>query len=35
MPAMVLSKVDLPVPLPPTKPVRSLGVMSQSEVFEK
>src|SRR6185437_10849452 len=29
MPARILSRVDLPVPLPPTRPVRSSGVMSQ------
>src|ERR1700761_1853692 len=29
MPARTLSRVDLPVPLPPTRPVRSSGVMSQ------
>src|SRR4051794_22031748 len=29
MPARILSSVDLPVPLPPTRPVRSSGVMSQ------
>src|SRR5580700_5012934 len=29
MPANTLSSVDLPVPLPPTRPVRSSGVISQ------
>ena len=29
MPARILSRVDLPVPLPPTRPVRSSGVISQ------
>src|ERR1700679_2106349 len=29
MPARILRRVDLPVPLPPTRPVRSSGVMSQ------
>src|SRR5215469_2271601 len=29
MPARIFSSVDLPVPFPPTRPVRSLGVMSQ------
>src|ERR1700722_16027126 len=29
MPARILRSVDLPVPLPPTRPVRSSGVMSQ------
>src|SRR5260370_32746077 len=30
MPAITFSRVDLPVPLAPTRPARSLGVMSQS-----
>ncbi len=30
MPARILSSVDLPVPLAPTMPARSLGVTSQS-----
>jgi hypothetical protein len=29
MPARIFSSVDLPVPLPPTRPVRSSGVISQ------
>src|ERR1700733_3638256 len=29
MPARIFSSVDFPVPLPPTRPVRSSGVMSQ------
>jgi hypothetical protein len=29
MPASTFNRVDLPVPLPPTRPVRSSGVMSQ------
>ena len=29
MPPRILRRVDLPVPLPPTRPVRSSGVMSQ------
>src|SRR5271170_7378931 len=29
MPARIFRSVDLPVPLPPTRPVRSSGVMSQ------
>jgi len=29
MPPMIFRRVDLPVPLPPTKPVRSSGLMSQ------
>ncbi len=35
MPHRILSRVDLPVPLAPTSPVRSLGVISQSQVFEQ
>ena len=30
MPARILSSVDLPVPLAPTMPMRSLGVIIQS-----
>src|SRR3954451_16168969 len=30
MPAITFSRVDLPVPLPPTRPARSFGVISQS-----
>ena len=35
MPARTLSSVDLPVPLAPTMPTRSFGVISQFEVFEQ
>ncbi len=34
MPPRILRRVDLPVPLPPTRPARSWGVMSQ-ETFSK
>ena len=35
MPHRILSRVDLPVPLAPTRPVRSLGVISQSQFSKR
>ena len=35
MPARILSSVDLPVPFAPTRPTRSLGVISQSSFLKE
>ena len=35
MPPRTFSSVDLPVPLAPTRPTRSLGVIEPVEVFEE